>query len=803
MGVKSLKIENGYYVQTDEPLELFDNNRCTIIYGKNGAGKSTISHAFWNEKTGIPLEISETGSDFKHLITPNIKGNIQTGNNIFVYNNDYLNKKIRFNNSDGTSRGDVEGIVMFEDQKKHFEELKKLKRKQNESSSRINDLNTNQDIIKNLEKKQIADLEKLFRESWADNERILRNKKNNSRVTIDILKKLYQQYPEYKNFDLKSFNFKQQLTTIESVLAVKLPSPIFLPDNLPSEIEDIFLSLVETPDKLTVSEEFKQIVDLLSNESLHVNQQETIQYLQSEPKYCRLCLQKLDDEYVLNVLSALKEVQLNKQIEESASHLKKYIVFLKSAKLNNVPIFWGEYKKEIVLINEYIDDFNQKLEEIILSINTKISSPYVIDNFVCRNWSEVFNHLKIAKENLNKLISNFQAKKSKNKNETNQLQKSNTLFHLKKYSQNFETIRSTEKELKKNKDDLESETQNKISIQKEIDDLQPADIQIATNIINDNLKQIFLEKNRLTLSLNSSKTAYNIFVRGQSVSINKLSDGEKNAISFSYFLAQLYENKKINERIDDSILLVIDDPISSLDGANIVGMHSLISSSIRKLLNKNDNETQILLLTHSASVFSNFEKTLKNVSNDLGLTNIEKKFSTKKLILRDKKLQNADKFDFSYKSLLKNVWIFACADQNLEEKQLAQYHSVGNDMRRALEAYATFNFGIGMEKLTKSPKIIDCIQQNGTLEESALEIIESTLFNIEMNSDSHAQNAVNFEPQNTSLNKINVYETQKMARMILIFLDTIHFAGLTNLLDFTDNEEETKRIINNWKQVIF
>ena len=72
-----------------------------------------------------------------------------------------------------------------------------------------------------------------------------------------------------------------------------------------------------------------------------------------------------------------------------------------------------------------------------------------------------------------------------------------------------------------------------------------------------------------------------------------------------------------------------------------------------------------------------------------------------------------------------------------------------------------------------------------------------------MNSDSHAKDAVNFEPHNTSLNKINVYETQKMARMILIFLDTIHFAGLTNLLEFTDNEEETKRIINNWKQVIF
>ena len=205
-------------------------------------------------------------------------------------------------------------------------------------------------------------------------------------------------------------------------------------------------------------------------------------------------------------------------------------------------------------------------------------------------------------------------------------------------------------------------------------------------------------------------------------------------------------------------------------------MHSLISSSIRKLLNRNDNETQILLLTHSASVFSNFEKTLKNISEDLGLTKAEKKAFIKKLILRDKKLQEADKFDFSYKALLKDVWIFACADQNLEEKQLAQYHSVGNDMRRALEAYATFNFGIGMEKLTKSPKIIDCIQRNGTLEESALKIIESTLFNIEMNSDSHAQDAVNFEPQNTSLNKINVYETQKMARMILIFLDTIHLS---------------------------
>ena len=78
-----------------------------------------------------------------------------------------------------------------------------------------------------------------------------------------------------------------------------------------------------------------------------------------------------------------------------------------------------------------------------------------------------------------------------------------------------------------------------------------------------------------------------------------LSEGEKTFITFLYFY-QLIKGNDSKEQITADKIVVIDDPISSLD-SNVL---FIVSSLIRKLIdeireNQNSNFKQLLILTHN------------------------------------------------------------------------------------------------------------------------------------------------------------------------------------------------------------
>src|SRR5699024_4321965 len=88
-----------------------------------------------------------------------------------------------------------------------------------------------------------------------------------------------------------------------------------------------------------------------------------------------------------------------------------------------------------------------------------------------------------------------------------------------------------------------------------------------------------------------------------------LSEGEKTAISFSYFLVSL-ESLKKDQKLKDTIVF-IDDPISSLDGNHIAQVYSLIDSFFFRQNENPDNPDeyvncfkQLFISTHNFEFFS-------------------------------------------------------------------------------------------------------------------------------------------------------------------------------------------------------
>jgi wobble nucleotide-excising tRNase len=102
----------------------------------------------------------------------------------------------------------------------------------------------------------------------------------------------------------------------------------------------------------------------------------------------------------------------------------------------------------------------------------------------------------------------------------------------------------------------------------------------------------FLGRSELTLRFNPVKKGYEI-LRNDSEQVNgKLSEGEKTAIAFVYFITKLKEN---GNKMEDTIV-VVDDPVSSFDSNHLFHAYSFLRSNC-------DSAKQIFVLTHNFTYF--------------------------------------------------------------------------------------------------------------------------------------------------------------------------------------------------------
>lgn len=65
----------------------------------------------------------------------------------------------------------------------------------------------------------------------------------------------------------------------------------------------------------------------------------------------------------------------------------------------------------------------------------------------------------------------------------------------------------------------------------------------------------------------------NLKINGKSVKPKKISVGERNVLGLCYFFAKLFGGKTEATKYSSEYLIVIDDPVSSFDYGNRVGVY--------------------------------------------------------------------------------------------------------------------------------------------------------------------------------------------------------------------------------------
>ncbi|MFA7076591.1 MAG: hypothetical protein WC152_08010, partial [Candidatus Izemoplasmatales bacterium] len=114
-----------------------------------------------------------------------------------------------------------------------------------------------------------------------------------------------------------------------------------------------------------------------------------------------------------------------------------------------------------------------------------------------------------------------------------------------------------------------------------------------------------------------------------------------------------------------------------------------------------------------------------NISDDLGLKN-----RTTKHVLASKKF-------FDFKDGNKNLYHGLMIDLGkvVTGNYTGDMSAIGNKIRRTLEAFSTFNYGVGIDKVSTDKDIIKYID-----DERIREYLKNSMYRITLHSNSHLEN---------------------------------------------------------------
>lgn len=813
--IKEIKVSGRIY-GAGEKLEIFIPNNpdnpttswCTI-YGKNGSGKTTLSKALWNysHPDGVSLETDLPQVSF----TPE---NSIPPENCYVFNEDFINKKVRFNQNNLGAivslgpQGDVQDKIKENENalKVKQKEIDTLKWTIDGSKSENFEQDNNSPLTKQEEeaKNNLLDAFK-GDDRWAGYIKRIRGNRQNASVSLPNIQRMYSEntldnIPDFEEFRsrLKIFEHTASLKKLENI------DKSFLKDY--EHIADSIFTILTTTPAGTGDTNLSSIIDLLKE----AKSDKTKELFKSNQSHCPLCLQTINHSWkkkILEAIDLLDSSQESEQIIQQAKQINSYI--LNCVKIVHAILTHDILKDSsntVIDIKTDIENFDDMLDAIHQALEMKIKTPSSIITLE-QNKENIIRKFKKFEDNIDLLNSNINSQNTQideHDQEASSLEEAINIISLfenknlyDSYNKVITNCDEKKKELKQRKEELNN-LQKKLYEAK--NELRKTNIQM--DHMNSALSLIFLSPKRLHLE-GTDSGEYGIYVEEKRVSLSNLSTGEKNAIALSYFFSMPYENRSEKYFSKNDSLFVLDDPISSLDRNNEIGIYSLIEheiSEIKKLTNTNNNFVQVIALTHSLPVYYALEK----VGDEVFKTQKGKPSKTICKMLRKGKLTDTKTIDYNYRSLIRDVYDFAKSNLTDISDNPASYYGTANKLRRVLEEYSYFNFDIGGTGLPKNKLINEyletCVQSHKVHSETRDKITRA-LVPLWMNSESHGKEKVKSGSIDHNIQLLDPEETQKCARLMLLLLDLLHPTGLPGLINnqiSKKDQEDINQHLSEW-----
>lgn len=578
--IESLVIKNvATYDSTG--IQINELKKVNFIYGANGCGKTTVSNFLYNQ-------------DEPNFENCSLKWRADNPLKTLVYNKDFRDRNF--------GKGTIDGVFTLGQATKEQAEEIEIKRKE---LKELKDKGTvKRETVTKLSDSKI-DLESTFKEnSWST-----------------IYKKYESTFKEaFKGFMQKE-SFKNKIINEYKNNTVELKTSEYLIDKaktifgeipqaltLINELDYSRILEVETDkiwNKKIIGKSDVDIAKLIQKLNLNDWVNEGRNYIQ-ENNTCPFCQQntitesfksQLDDyfdkefiadtelvkshkdEYILiaqNLINELQQIEIteksNKNSKLNLDSFSAHIITLSSQFTSNKELLNNKFKEpsrsiELISVKEQLD----KILELITSANAKIKAH-------------------------NKIVTNYTTEKTNLINHIWKFLVTENETPIKKFTKKNQGLEkgiiAINKVIAKLLEEFKKLNKEVIDLAKNVTSIQP-----SVDEINKTLKS-FGFVNFEIIPSQTGVNQYQIQREDGTLAESTLSEGEITFITFLYFL-QLAKGSTSTENITEERVLVVDDPISSLD-SNVLFVVSTLIKEIIKLIKKDEGSIkQIILLTHN------------------------------------------------------------------------------------------------------------------------------------------------------------------------------------------------------------
>ena len=761
--IASIKIKGGIF-ETETDLPIFEKEKTqkpnfSLIYGKNGSGKSTISRGF--RKITGDEELQIESMELLDADGSSIEVCEEEKNNTYVFNEEFIEDNIKIED-DGLSAIVVMGAVKDVDDKikqiqPTYEKSLSEAQAQKEVFNKYSDSDNNlcpEYYINKMQEALKGD------NSWASRDAKIRNNKTNSKVRRNTYTQFVELHPT-KSRDELVLVYDATMKKLEAAKSGSKRIETVVPtlETFEDTENDIVNLLKEKIEKPVLSEREKSLFHILQDDNGNQKLTNIKNHFTGPQKTtCPFCFQDVDEKYADDLVQSIEKI-LSKKVEEHQGKLLKARLSIFEVNL----VAFNELSPEKVKECETkIGVLNSSIEQVNELINQKIENvykPILNEGFCLKN---KYDECVASLEELEEARKAFNEKTTATKPLIKELTNVNNeiaYYDLKELYEKYQK-QIAEKKTEEEKSNKLNQTANDLRKQIEVLEQEKKNARIAMKAINDDLAYIFFSKTRLRIDYDHDK--YVLYSHERLVEPGNVSVGERNAIGLCYFFNRIMENKDEEKVFNSKYLLVIDDPVSSFDMENRIGILSYLKYKLGQYLKGND-KSKFLLFTHDMQTFYDMRHFVLELLSSKYKNGVSK-------YVRDWELKNksVDKIDIQkrneYTALLGTVFDYADA----EEIDTQYSVSIGNVMRKVMEAFGTFVYKKGMAQLSTD----ESIMANLSKEDQAY--YENLMYRLVLNTGSHMEEKVKTIDDMNFFDYISDADKRRTARDVICFLYKIN-----------------------------
>ncbi|WQR65069.1 AAA family ATPase [Helicobacter pylori] len=691
-------------------IEMDEFKHYNIIFGNNGCGKTSLTRAFEllipkNKHIEKYRTISADKSpsiefeceDRSYKIEPN--GDIRVPPfKVEIYNSDFLHNNAPLNSEFGLKKLDdgtiiLEGSVLGEETKE-INQLKDCRGKVEKRQKKIKDENDSENTLSAKQESEIKkydkEIEKIRKKMTSNTIKITPDEigindfckvsKDKFKYQEDVLTNLEKDFNKLneamKKFDgLKEMELPKDYQTIKDKLEFLFSFDI---DKEAGEVSKKIKEHISKVGREFIEKGIKLQKEMPDNACPFCTQKITNNIIQAYTSYFNKSIEQFNQDS-LEISGTLKNIlnQWNiKEILQSFERFEPFMEdFLKEKKslenaLEQIKDSLEELQKEVdkkegAKNEEKFQEIDKKLLEIQENIQQHVDET-----------RKILNEKKKQKEKLEKLKTELkEARIKKVKHDSYDWQKSKREAERK-----LSVLNRGHERLNR----LLEKIDNKL---KKLYEQKRPDIEAINSYLKAlNLPKYSLHEDyRIVLNSDALENSKAEMILENSKAEMILSGGEKTTLAFAYFLARLKLFYKKEDLKD--LVVIIDDPISSLDEQRIYNTSDIVAKINQELAGealKDEDKVQVFVLTHNHTFMV---RLINMVGKHARYFQLERNQNQLKIVCKN---EVVGYFDTFYLLLFKEVYEFAKKEKVQDDcKEAINY---GNKVRILLESFLKINF---------------------------------------------------------------------------------------------------------------